>query len=241
MTTKQSPSSPPIEIYKCSCKYCQAGLSYVIGTFKQTVRCGCGQPCSHWGYPKEEVKHIHIHHKLIKYLKWLYIQQRNNDEQGFYSALALYREILKTSYINAIKISSSIENITNYLVKQFNIDDVKKYCDKNDSSFLENALKQFLSQKVKLFGFPVDADIGAFVEVLKPIIYPYVQFTQILRILELKKPNVYRYIISDSKKLWWLKQCIQKLNDFIRFEPPELMLTIDEVFGTTFKEREPNE
>lgn len=224
-----------VEIYSCGCKYCEAKLSYCIGTFKRTLRCQCGSTCNHWGVAKEQEVHIHMHHKLLKYLKWLYIQQ-HDDKVGFNSALMLYREILKTSYTSAIKITGTIENITNYLCKQFKKDDIAILVEKNDTSFIKNALEELLSRKIKIFGFSIDADIGRFVEVLKPLIYPYVQLTQILRVLELKRPEVYAYITSDKERLWWLRQCINEMNNFIRFEPKEYMLAMDEVFGTKFTE-----
>lgn len=226
-----------IPITKCGCKYCQQGLSFVIGDYKEILKCQCGSTCGHWGVQKERIKPIHMNHKLLKYLKWLYkMDSDEKDEEGFYSSLSLYREILKTNYTAALKVTSTIETITNKLITQFRKDDVIKYCEKNDVSFMEGAMRELLTQKVKFFGFEMDADIEGFVRVLKPLMFPYVQYVQIMRILELKRPEVYHYLISNKDRTWWMVECCRKLNEYIKFEPVNLMLSIDEVFGTTFKE-----
>lgn len=224
-----------IEIYSCGCQYCEQKLAYCIGTFQQTLKCQCGNTCNHWGIQKTITKHIHINHKLIKYLKWLYLQQ-NDDKEGFNSALALYREILKTNYTTAIKVTNTIEMMTDKLCHSFTKDDIVKYSKLSDTSFLKKGLDEFLSKKVKFFGFNLDVDIKSFVKVLKPLLYPYMQFVQVLRVLELKRPEVYRFIIADKERLWWFKSCIDEVHKYIDFRPPEYMLSIDEIFGTKFKE-----
>jgi len=230
-------SVKPIEITRCGCNFCKSGLSYVIGEYTEVLKCQCGGTCTHWGVNKERKKPIHMHHKLLKYLKHIYhIGEKNEDLDGFYSALSLYREILKTNYISAIKVTNVIETITNKLITQFKKDDLVRVCEKGDTSFMESMMKQLLSQKVKFFGFTIDADIEGFVKLLKPLIYPYVQFTQIMRILELKRPEIYRYLMGSKDRLWWMVECCRKLNEYIKFEPQNLMLTIDEVFGTKFTE-----
>lgn len=224
-----------IDIYSCGCKFCKSHLAYCIGTYTQSLKCQCGNVCNHWGVKKTETKHIHINHKLIKYLKWLYLEQ-DNDEDGFYASLGLYREILKTNYITAIKTTTTIEMITDKLCHMFTKKDVEKYCSNNDTSFMRSGLQDFMSKKVKLFGFDINADIGRFIHVLKPLLYPYVQFVQILRVLELKRPEVYSYITSDKDRMWWLKRCIDEMNEYIQFKPPEYMLSINEIFGAQFKQ-----
>lgn len=229
----------PIPITKCGCKYCEQGLAYVIGDYMEILKCQCGATCGHWGVKKERTKPIHMNHKLLKYLKWLYkVGEKGEDLEGFYSSLSLYREILKTNYTAALKVTNTIETITNKLITQFRKDDVIKFCEKNDVSFMEEAMKELFTQKVKFFGFEIDADVEGFVRVLKPLLYPYVQYVQIMRVLELKRPEVYRYLISNKERTWWMVECCRKLNEYVKFEPVNLMLSIDEIFGTQFKEEE---
>ncbi|MCJ7761347.1 hypothetical protein MUP59_09445 [Candidatus Bathyarchaeota archaeon] len=187
------------------------------------------------GIKKVKIEGISVPEKLASYA----LAVCGNDRKKLDGWFSWYRTIWKrfpqeddTEQIRmkkSARVSLFVESITNKLANGFKREEMEKAFAEGDVKLIEEAIKGVYDMNVKFGGIPTPMKYGYFIEILKPLINPHVSFMSLMNRIEMKRPDVFAFIMSSPEKLWWFKECIDYARAFIYFEPAIYMFTKEEL------------
>jgi len=217
-------------IYGCGCNACKSGNAACINSYKYSYRCECGGVCSHYGVPYDFKRHVHVNKKLIRWLLKNTLELPKKDIAKFRVWHNIYKAVFTESMRNPASVPIHINAIVHRLFSQIKKEDIIKRYKSGTTDWIKVEVDRLLNTDAKWFGFSVDgAAVREFIEILKPIISPYITFSYFVHLLSTEKPD-YWAIFENEEMLPWLKKCVEEGRKVMDFSPAELMITPGEMF-----------
>ena len=179
--------------------------------------------------PRKLVKYVYAvtegNEKTRKsYLNWVemifkrFPQEEDSDET----------RLKKNQYVQLV-----METLANKLANGFKKDDVIKAYESGDLTMVEKGIEKAYDMRVRYHRIPTPYKYGYFVEILKPLLRPHVSFMSLMNRIEVKRPEVFTWIMAEKERLWWFVECVRQAEAYIGFWPEEYMFTKAELAGVT--------